>query len=168
MKHSFNALGTTWWIELFDEINTETLDIVMHDIEFFVSEFEKKYSRINPESAISLLNKNRTLKNPDAHLISLLTYGKGLYLRTNTHFNILTGHILEARGYDADYSFKAQDETSLVPGNPISDLLISSEKISLHHGNIDIGGYGKGYLIDEVAQRLLELHSLKYFVINAG
>jgi thiamine biosynthesis lipoprotein len=168
MKYSFNALGTTWWIEIFDHTESETLDSVFNDIECFVSDFEKKYSRFKADSNISILNTQRTFKNPDDHLRALLSYGKNLYVRTNTHFNILTGHILEARGYDADYSFLPKDESLLVPGNPISDLIITPEVIELVRGNIDIGGYGKGYLIDEVADRLLQKHELKYFIINAG
>ena len=168
MTHSFKALGTIWWIEIFDEKDAESLDVTFADIEHFVADFETKYSRFKPESLISKLNSQRSLDNPDAHCVDFLTYGKNLFLRTGTHFNILTGHILEARGYDAHYSFKPKDETTLTPGNPISDLRISPEKIELQHGNIDVGGYGKGYLIDEVASRLHTTHQLQYFVINAG
>jgi thiamine biosynthesis lipoprotein len=168
MKHSFNALGTTWWIEIFDNVDSESLDIVFNDIECFVSDFEKKYSRFRADSDVSILNTQRRFENPDEHFQALLSYGKNLYVRTNTYFNILTGHILEARGYDSNYSFQAKDESLLKPGNPISDLTITSEVVEIGHGNIDIGGYGKGYLIDEVADRLLHRHELKYFIINAG
>ncbi|MCA9362281.1 FAD:protein FMN transferase, partial [Candidatus Kaiserbacteria bacterium] len=105
---------------------------------------------------------------PDDACRALLQYGKGLYLRTNTHFNLLTGHILEARGYDATYSFESREPENETPGNPITDLLISEEKIELLHGNVDIGGFGKGYLIDELARILQTEFALKYFLINGG
>jgi thiamine biosynthesis lipoprotein len=168
MTHSFKALGTIWWIEIFDEMDTESLDVTFADIEHFVAEFENRYSRFKPDSLISQLNSKRILNNPDPHCMDFLTYGKSLFLRTGTHFNILTGHILEARGYDANYSFTPKDETRLTPGNPVADLSITPDKIELQHGNIDVGGYGKGYLIDEVATRLQATHQLEYFVINAG
>ena len=168
MPHSFKALGTTWWIEVFDETSDETLDAILGDIELFVASFENTYSRFKTESLISTLNTQRKLENPDEHCRTLLTFGKNLYLRTNTHFNILTGHILEARGYDANYSFTPQDETALTAGNPIADLLITPDVVELHQGNIDIGGFGKGYLVDEVALRLQSKHSIQYFVVNAG
>lgn len=168
MTHSFQALGTTWWIEIFSDGDEKTLNVTFGDIERFVAEFEQRYSRFNATSLITQLNQERILQNPDEHYRALLAYGKNLYLRTNTHFNLLTGHILEARGYDISYSFTPKDESDLTAGNPVTDLLISAEQIELVHGNVDIGGYGKGYLIDEVAQRLSTKHALPYFIINAG
>lgn len=167
MLHTFQALGTTWWIEIFDQKTDEDLTIAIRDSEVFVAEFEQRYSRFITASLISIINRDRALPNPDTHLRELLAYGKQLSLRTDGHFNILTGHILEARGYNKDYTFAATDDTR-PPGDPITDLTITPNHVSLAHGNLDIGGYGKGYLIDEVAKRLQEVHSLSHFLINAG
>lgn len=167
-KHSLQALGTHWWIEVFDDITTETFGTIMQDTEGFISLFERRFSRFIATSDISILNRERVLSEPNSETLALLTYGKNLYLRTNTHFNILTGHILEARGYDSSYSFTPTPETELTAGNPISNLLLSSEQIELTHGNVDLGGYGKGYLIDAVARLLQDTHNLKYLLIHAG
>jgi thiamine biosynthesis lipoprotein len=168
MKHSFKALGTTWWIEILDEVATETLEGAVGHLERFARAYEATYSRFLPDSLISKLNRERILHEPDADCRALLTYGKQLYLRTNTHFNFLTGHILEARGYDQDYSFKPQNPDILTPGNPITDLIITESTIELTHGSVDLGGFGKGYLIDELSNLLQEEYELQYFIINGG
>ena len=168
MTHSFQALGTTWWIEVFTETDSKTLDAAFGSVEGFCADFENRYSRFKPDSFVSKLNQDRELIDPSAELRALLQFGKDLYLRTNTHFNILSGHILEIRGYDAVYSFQANDESTLNVGNPITDLLISQERITLTQGSVDIGGFGKGYLIDLVANLLREQFALQYFLINAG
>jgi thiamine biosynthesis lipoprotein len=166
--HTFEALGTKWWIEIFDEADTETLEGAYGTLERFARDFETTYSRFKPDSLISILNRERVLESPSEECRALLTYGKQLYLRSNTEFNLLTGHLQEARGYDTTLSFVPQEPEKLTPGNPITDLLISSEKIELHHGNIDLGGFGKGFLIDELAKLLKEQFSLYYFIINGG
>jgi len=168
MTYSFQALGTTWWIEIFDEKTETGLNAALHEVELFAAQFENRYSRFKADSLIAHLNTKRELIDPDEHCRAILTYGKNLYLRTNTTFNFLCGHILEARGYDADYSFVAKDSTSLAIPNPISDLIISSESISLAAGSVDLGGFGKGYLIDEIAKLLQEKYALNFFLINGG
>ena len=168
-RHSFAALGTTWWLELFEDINEPTLTTIFADCERFCLAYEARYSRFKTDSQISQLNRKKQLKNPSEELQSLLQFGKNMYLRSNTHFNFLLGHVLEARGYDADYSFttKPLAETDQTP-NPISDLQITAHEVTLNHGAVDLGGFGKGYLIDLLANRLQSEHDLRYFLINGG
>lgn len=168
MTHTFEALGTKWWITVFDEIPKETLHGIFNTLKHSTHIYEARYSRFKPDSLISKLNRDRTLDDPDKELCRLLTYGKSLYIRSNTKFNLLTGHILEARGYNTDYSFNATDPESIFPGNPITDLFITPEKIMLSEGNVDIGGFGKGYLIDKLAKIMKTEHQIKYFLINGG
>jgi len=167
MKFSFQALSTTWWIELFENNTNKNIDEVQNFVEVFVSTYEKKYSRFLPDSQISILNRERSFQNPSSEFVQLLEYGKRLYLRSDTHFNLLLGHILESKGYDADYSF-IDSESAETPGNPITDLSITPELIELKHGNIDLGGFGKGYLIDLIVTELKQTLDVKQFLINGG
>ena len=167
MKWSFKALGTTWWIEIFADLNdiqqTEVKDFCL----LYASTYEHNYSRFKADSLLSTLNRDRVLLNPSPEFIQLLEYGKQLYLRSDTHFNLLTGHILESKGYDATYSFQ-DTQSGETPGNPITDLTISTEMIELRHGNIDLGGFGKGYLIDLLAKEFKNTLNLQEFLINGG
>ncbi len=167
-QFSFEAIGTVWWIEIFDEITDETLSMVKDHTERFCEQFNERYSRFLPDSLISKLNRDRILEQPDEECRALLLYGKQLYLRSGTAFNYLTGHILEARGYDATYSFSAHPDLASLPlCNPTLDIDITDKAIMLQCGNVDIGGYGKGWLIDDLVR---ELHSfeLKHFLVNGG
>lgn len=167
-QFSFQALGTVWWIEIFDDIDEQTLTIVNDHSERFVRAFENTYSRFKIDSDISILNEERVFKNPSLEFRSLLTYGKGLFVRSHTTFNILTGHVQEAQGYNATYSFspKENSETPIVC-NPLVDLSINDEEITITCGKVDLGGYGKGYLIDLVTIELKKL-GINYFLINGG
>lgn len=166
--HTFKALGTHWWVEIFDEVSPETIKAAFGNLEQVTREFEARYSRFKSDSLISKLNHDRKLENPDEAFRTLLAYGKQLYLRSNTHFNLLTGHIQERRGYNAGYTFESQRPELLREGNPVTDLLISRESTKLLHGNVDIGGYGKGYLIDKLVTLLKTKFALHFFLINGG
>lgn len=168
MTFDFPALGTHWWIEVWDKTDEE-LDGKVSDFAVqFCSDFERRYSRFLPGSTISRLNTDRTLATPDDETRALLAYGIDLYRRTRGVFNILTGHILEARGYDGVYSFIDKGSASLQPGNPLTDLIITDEQIELRYGNIDLGGYGKGWCIDELARAMQDRFGLEQFLINGG
>lgn len=168
MAHEFFALGTKWWVEIFDEIDSEKLETAYGSLELFTHEFENKYSRFKYDSLVSKLNRERTLSNPSEEFRTLLQYGKQLYVRTNTHFNLLLGNIQESRGYDANYSFTPIRTSQTTPANPITDLIIDSDKIKLRNGKLDIGGFGKGYLIDLLTDLLMKKYDMKYFFINGG
>lgn len=163
---TFEALGTKWWIEIFDDIDEETGTVAIRDCASLAFTFNDTYSRFKSDSQISTLNHERVFKNPSDEFRSLLEFGKQLYLRSDTSFNLLVGHVMEARGYDADYSFTPKN-TSLKICNPITELQISEAEITLSCGNIDLGGYGKGYLIDLIAEQLKAV-GVHYFLINGG
>ena len=167
-QFTFEAIGTHFWIEIFDEITDEQLKATKGRLELLSSSFNEQYSRFRADSQISILNRERRLENPSAECLAILKYGKELYLRGQGTFNILTGHILEARGYDSDYSFNAVDGADAPSTcNPLTDLTISENEIVLSCGNIDLGGYGKGWLIDKLAYDLRE-QGIEHFLINGG
>lgn len=166
-QFTFEAIGTHWWIEIFDDISNAELEANLGRLELICSNFNLAYSRFRPDSQISILNRERELRNPDEECRVLLNYGKQLYLRSQSTFNLLVGHILEARGYDASYSFTLNQTIKQTVCNPLTDLEITEEEIILHCGNVDLGGYGKGWLIDKLKNDLL-VHNIKHFLINGG
>ncbi len=163
---AISALGTTWLVELFDGTANEKADETHGLIRLFLAAFETKYSRFNPDSIISTINRTNELENPDETTIELLTLGQQLYHDTDGIFNMLVGKHLIARGYDADYSFAPTEEPETVP-SPLKALTITPERITLTAGHIDLGGYGKGFLIDRLANWLRE-RGFEYFLINGG
>lgn len=161
------ALGTVWWIEIFTEISATKKQAAYDDLLLFISNFENKYSRFKPDSLITKLNTTGSLENPDQMTINLLHKGQELFTKTDGLFNFLIGEILENRGYDANYSFTIK-ETVNTKINALEDLVISPDLITLKNGRIDLGGFGKGYLIDLIAKELKDTYELPYFLINGG
>jgi FAD:protein FMN transferase len=160
------GIGTRWWFRIYDGLETAEYykDIIIKEIQHF----EKDYSRFLLESKISLLNKNRQLFNPSLELIELLDIGKDSYSKTSGLFNPAIGHILENRGYGENYSFENKGQGEGV--SSFDDLvLVSDQQILLvGEGNIDLGGYGKGFLIDKLARIFCKKLGLKQFLINGG
>lgn len=162
-----SALGTTWLVEIFDPVSKQTLDETFGLVQRLLLDFEATYSRFNPDSQISLLNQNGTLLHPDPTTVEILRLGQQLYTDTDGIFNLLVGEHLIARGYDASYSFKPTTEPAHPP-SPLTALTITDSLITLATGKIDLGGYGKGYLLDKLSRYLQEELRFKYFLINGG
>ncbi len=161
-----SALGTVWYVELFDSLNQEKADETSGLVRLFLTDFEEKYSRFKPHSLISTLNNTGALINPDQTTIALLTLAQKFYRDTGGIFNPLIGEHLLARGYDTNYSFTPKTEPSDFP-SPLTALSISRESIKLTAGQIDLGGYGKGWLIDQLSLFLRD-RGFQYFLINGG
>jgi len=164
---TITGLGTTWWIEIFDEITSEKTQSTYDGLRLFIADFNMRYSRFDPDSIISTLNAARKLPSPDQETRDLLHYGINLYQETNGVFNFLVGEKLASHGYDPLYSFTPKDESLEIP-SPVDALLISDTQIILTLGHVDLGGYGKGYLIDLIAAKLTDEYGIKEFLINGG
>ncbi len=165
-----DALGTRFYIEIFDEVPVSFCERLTHDTGQLLAQFEARYSRFKSDSLVSILNRDRLLTNPDAECIAILKYGQTLTKRTGGRFNMLLGKTLEARGYDPAYSFipTMQHENESTLPDPLTDLHITDSAITLHNGQLDLGGFGKGYVIDRLAQFLRDTYHLQYFIINGG
>lgn len=161
------ALGTTWLIELFEEIPDEKNRLIYDETVSFLTTFNNSYSRFRDDSLLSELNNKRILNNPPTDLIQMLEQGQNWYHKTGGVFNIMVESELVRRGYDADYSFVEKVGMSEALADPTTDLIITPDLITLNQGRIDLGGLGKGYAIDRLVD-LLQSIGLKYFLINGG
>lgn len=160
------GIGTHWWFQIYD--GTKSIEYYRNIITHEIQRFELAYSRFLPNSQISLLNRDRELINPTVELLKLLAIGKDFHTKTLGLFNPAIGHILENRGYDADYSFENKEQVEQVPA--FDDLVCADDnKIKLiGQGNVDFGGYGKGYLVDKMAKIFRDELGLNHFMINGG
>jgi FAD:protein FMN transferase len=160
------GIGTCWWFRIYDGV--ETVEYYKNIINREIQKFEKAYSRFLPDSQISTLNRNRFLVDPSTELLELLEIGKKFSIATQGLFNPAIGHILENRGYDASYTFLNKGVHEKVASFD-EFVNLSSGQISLTgEGGIDLGGYGKGYLIDKIANMFREELGIHNFLINGG
>ncbi len=161
------ALGTAWWVEA-NLTSTHDREQIHDALIAHLNRFEMRYSRFRTDSLIGRLNQERVLAVPDEELQSLLSFGQSLFSRTYGTFNFLLGDVLTARGYGQILSNNHHVDTrSDQFPNPTTDLVISPEKIILKNGSVDLGGFGKGYVIDELAA-LLRGYDVTDFLINGG
>lgn len=165
---SHDALGTRFYLEIFDEISPVQIETIIREVTLFLSQFEKRYSRFLFDSVVGTLNRERIIPNPNQEFLALLKFGHSLTMRTNGLFNMLVGGALEHRGYDSTYSFIPNEANESKYPNPLTDIVMSPIAVIIQNGNLDLGGFGKGYAIDLLAAHLQKTFNLKYFLINGG
>ncbi len=163
---TITALGTHWWIEVFDDISTERRDGITDDITTLLSSIENRFSRFREDTLVGTLNRERTVVTSDPDLKVLIGHGRDMYRKTKGAFNILVGDALIARGYDSNYSLIAM-ERAVEIGNPLTDLDYLDDTWRLSVGLLDLGGIGKGWAIDQIAE-LLRNEGIVEFLINGG
>lgn len=146
MLFEFQSIGTHWIVNIVDELSHGQLEKIESEILKITSEFEHLYSRFIEDSLVSKLNRGEKLESIPEDLSNMLNLCEKVKQVTQGHFDINVGSTLEKLGYDSKYSFSE----NIVPSN-----------------RIDLGGIGKGYLIDKV-KNYLKNTKIKYFFINAG
>ena len=160
------ALGTCWNIEfLEDDVDVSN---IQKETQIFLECFESRYSRFRNESWLSILNQEKVFHNPDPEFVTLLNESLHYFKTTNGVFNIAVGEKMEKSGYDANYSFtKTTTQDSDIPSLP-SVLSVTEEKITLATGRLDLGGIGKGFVIDSLVALYKTTFGLHSFIINGG
>lgn len=166
---NYPALGTYFWIEVFEDLPLEKISEVSEIIKKEITDFENKYSRFKSDSLVSKLNQNSKLENAPTDLIEMINISFKISELTNNTFNICLLNQLEKSGYDTELTFKEKDiELPLIA--PASDLLKINEKnIFLKKDyQIDLGGIGKGYLVDKISKIIKDNFGINYFLVNGG
>ena len=158
------ALGTIWYVECFSDIDEDQLATFVTD---YLETFESRYSRFRSDSWLSVLNQTGEFKSPDPEFVALLRQGQSSYEATNGIFNIAVGERMNASGYDSQYSFTASDVIPAVPALETT-LKVQDEKITLTNGQLDLGGYAKGFCIDRLAEKLESDLDCTHFLVNGG
>lgn len=163
---SFQALGTTWAIDIFDLLSATALQKLEADVKARVEAFEAAYSRFRPDSFVAKARVPGTYSLPyDAE--PLFKLYRELYDATNGLVTPLIGVTLSDAGYDESYSLVSQ-KTIRHP-KPWDDVmrykapnLVVKEPIML-----DFGAAGKGYCIDIVAG-ILRKAGIEGYIVEAG
>ena len=132
------ALGTRFWVEIYDE--GINVEVIASTMIGCIEEFEKKYSRFNDASFLNMYTLEDLLK--DEEVGDILEKSFVFMRESDGVFNIFIKDKLEEKGYGI--------------------------KHNINKNNIDLGGIGKGYLIDKLASILKVKFNLKYFLINGG
>lgn len=159
------ALGTRWYIELFEPVLDEA--VLTSQIHDYLLAFEYKFSRFKADSLLTKLNQSGQLTDADDETLNLFTKALEMYEATHGVFNIAVGAELEAVGYNAAYAFTHTEALKTERPKLPEVLTVDEATITVAGAQLDLGGIGKGFLIDRLAEHLLTLGH-RYFVINGG
>jgi len=163
----FEAIGTHWQIDIFEDLSTEkekeVLDLTLKRIK----DFDLLYSRFRGDSWITQMSKVAGTYDlpPDAE--PLFNLYRDVYKITQALVTPLVGQTLVDAGYDAEYSLK---QSKLLVEPPLWEEVIfyHPPKITLHKPVLlDLGAAGKGYLVDIVSE-LIESLGINSYCVDAG
>lgn len=158
----FSGLGTHWQILVDGHKISPTLE---KEILAEASAFEQQFSRFVDESEVSQINRRGAGKYPVSdELKTILSFGLELMEKSAGAFNPGVANILSAYGYDNKLQLKPNASLKPVKGG----ISYSDNKLILTgKAQLDLGGWGKGYLIDRLYELLLA-NQQPYFLIDGG
>jgi FAD:protein FMN transferase len=148
---------------------------VQLEVEQMIHEFEQNTSRFIPNNYLSYLN-NRALNVPihlDESFVDLLDQSLTLARKADYYVHPFMGDNMREIGYTSSFyeNYKpifeegrfAIKEFSEEPIERLSDMWL----IKKRDFSFDFGGFGKGYIIDQIKKLLLKKES-SHALINAG
>lgn len=156
----FEGIGTHWWIENLagDAFDNATSEAVLE----YVQTFNAEYSRFKESSFIGILNTKKVLYNPPEKLLEMLRFSQELYEISEGAFDITIGGVLHSQGYGS-----GEHASSIVP-EFWKHCIYNRQEIRIPEAAvIDSGGYGKGWLIDELVE-LLHGRGYSNIIVNGG
>lgn len=157
----FQGLGTAWSIA----IDTPSLsDELSQDVIQYARDFESRFSRFLPGSEVNAFREAESGTYPvSPEFARLLARADELRTLTGGVYDPAVGGVLEDAGYGA--------QSGLAPvryGERLPAWSLSGETITLD-GPIafDLGGIGKGYCIDRIAD-IIRTAGYDYFIVDGG
>lgn len=155
-------LGTVFDVSIAHEKENDCRDLTLK-IFSEGSRVEAAYSRfIGNNELFDLNNRRGKWVEIGPEFFELLKFGDKIFRSTDGAFDMTVKSILDGWGYDKDYSFTAGSAGSL--GKIEFDEKNLKVRIS---AEVDLGGFGKGYVIDKMSAILREC-GVENFCIDGG
>ncbi len=181
ISEQFRAIGTDIAI-CFSGIEEDVVKKEIDDIKNSVSRFEKRFSRFIKDSELSQMNSACGRFQVSEEMLAILKEVKKYHLETKGVFDPTVLCALESVGYDRsfdkviveqpdknEFSERMHKEKFEKRGK-LSEITIDEKNRQVVFSDefrIDLGGIGKGYIIDRIVQDILS-RGLENFWISAG
>ncbi len=167
MPDAFEAIGTRWQIDFFEAVSSEAEERIMKRVRDRIEQFDRAYSRFREDSLVTQMSHEAGIYELPQDSKILLDLYAHLSKLTGGAFTPLIARTLEDAGYDAQYSLQPKSvlRTPLLWNDTMefrSPFLEMKQPAML-----DFGAAGKGYLIDLVADVLME-ERITNFCVDAG
>lgn len=159
----FSAIGTRWTIDTAEPLEPALAECVG----VRVDAFDATYSRFRADSLVSEIGRRAGTYRFPADAEPLFRLYRGLYDATNGAVNPLVGQVLDHLGYDPLYRLRRNPGVVTAPA--WDDVLTVSGAVIRTRAPVvlDFGAAGKGYLVDLVAELLVDA-GVTDFVIDAS
>ncbi|MDD2715857.1 MAG: FAD:protein FMN transferase [Candidatus Wallbacteria bacterium] len=121
-------------------------------------------------SELTILNRDKILKNPSPHFLRCLTLARDFFEKTGGWFDPSIYTLMDAYGfYDGKHRLPSDLELNrIISENTHLKLMLSSREISIDPSqSLDLGAIVKGYAIDSAVEYLSN-QNLNGFLINFG
>lgn len=167
----FEAIGTTWIIDLYDLPEELSQDQITRKILERIEQYDVTYSRFRPDSLVTRIAKNKSANNkytlPDDSRELFDIYQK-LYLATDGKLTPLIGNLLVSAGYDEKYSLITSETPLVEPPSWNDSINLEGNVLEAKlPALLDFGAAGKGHLVDLVAELLTQM-GIRHFCVDAG
>ncbi|MFA5886915.1 MAG: FAD:protein FMN transferase [Patescibacteria group bacterium] len=168
------ALGTEVEFYLQSDLKID-LEPDFLELSLLIDKFDQLFNRFSASSELSRLNKatNNFQANPE--LTKILLVAKDFYNLTGGIFDPTILRTLEEQGYDRSFdSLDLGGSNELIERRPktidFKQIIINAENNFITKPpelKIDLGGIGKGYIVDKLVKHLKD-KGYKNFWISAG
>lgn len=166
-KFEFQAIGTSWQIDIQDDLSQEAEVVLLQKINDRIADFDLNYSRFRADSLVTRMSKEKGQFELPSDADLMINLYKKIYEVTGGLVTPLIGQVLVDAGYDANYSLSPKHlskpkkwEEVIIWNNPNLTLL--------EPAILDFGAAGKGYLVDIVCEVIEDFGVLSYCVDAGG
>ncbi|MFO0695411.1 MAG: FAD:protein FMN transferase [Polyangiales bacterium] len=157
--HVFHAMGTEVSVVLPDATEAREAELA-HAVASLFAENERRFSRFDPESELSRLNRTSSPLVVSASLFAMLLRARTHAERTSGLFDPGIGAALVAAGYDRSFAPGALDRAEAMSSSrraSILELELDPETRTVRrpsHVRLDLGGLVKGVTVDAASALL--------------
>lgn len=165
-KFQFQAIGTSWQIDIQDDLSQEAEVVLLQKINDRIAEFDLAYSRFRPDSLVTRMSRESGEFELPTDADLMITLYKKMYDITGGLVTPLIGQVLIDAGYDANYSLSPKHLTK--PKSWEEVIVWENPKLTLNEATmLDFGAGGKGYLVDIVSE-VIEGEGIASYCVDAG
>jgi len=160
----FRAMGTDWYVEAIG-VSAEQLA----QASVLVEREEQRCSRFRDDSALSLLNRERSAT--DGGLALLVAQALALREATEGAFDPAVGDAVIAAGYRCDFDELIRTTVNAVDagGRAQLEVVVEGQEVRLEgSGRLDLGGIAKGWTADLVGRYLSGVTASRWLVDAGG
>ena len=165
-QSEFNAIGTTWSIQINDLITDAAWHDLLQRLHMRIEIFDETYSRFRSDSILTMMSKEAGVYPMPQDGFELLNYYEQLYKITNGHVTPMIGSTMVEAGYDPSYTFTKKTMHQPPQWDDVLDYDLKHITIK-QPVVLDFGAAGKGYLVD-ILGKIIEESGVESYLINAG